>query len=58
MARNNGASTVDGWYEKLGDYLKSTGTVSDPPLPSTYITDQYLKMVEADPKLKAFANGD
>jgi len=58
MARNGGASTVDGWYEKLGDYLKSTGTVSDPPSPSAYITDQYLKMVDADPKLKAFANGD
>ena len=58
MARNGGPSMVDGWYEKLGAYLKSTGTVSEPPAPGSYITDQYIKMVAADPKLKAFAEGN
>jgi NitT/TauT family transport system substrate-binding protein len=56
MGRNGGASTVDGWYAKLGDYLKSTGTVADPPAPAAYITDEFMKKVAADPKLAAFAN--
>lgn len=58
LARTNGPSTADGWYQKLGEYLKSTGTVSDPPDTKTYITDEFMKRVTADPKLKAFANDE
>jgi ABC-type nitrate/sulfonate/bicarbonate transport system substrate-binding protein len=58
MARNGGLSMVDTWYQKLGEYLKSTGTVSDPPDPKTYITDEFMKRVAADPKLRAFANDE
>ena len=58
MARSGGASQVDNWYTKLGDYLKSTGTVSNPPAASAYITDEFMKKVAADPKLKAFANDE
>jgi len=58
MARSGGASMVDGWYQKLGDYLKSTGTVTDPPDTKLYITDEYMKKVAADPKLRAFANDE
>jgi ABC-type nitrate/sulfonate/bicarbonate transport system substrate-binding protein len=56
MARNAGPSMVDGWYQKLGEYLKSTGTVSDPPDTKGFITDEFMKRVAADPKLKAFAD--
>lgn len=58
MARTAGPSTVDGWYQKLGAYLKSTGTVSEPPPPASFITDEFMKKVAADPKLKAFANDE
>jgi ABC-type nitrate/sulfonate/bicarbonate transport system substrate-binding protein len=58
MARAGGPSTVDGWYQKLGEYLKSTGTVSDPPDTKAFITDEFMKRVAADPKLKAFANDE
>jgi ABC-type nitrate/sulfonate/bicarbonate transport system substrate-binding protein len=58
MARNGGPSMVDGWYQKLGEYLASTGTVSDPPDTKSFITDEFMKRVAADPKLKAFANDE
>jgi NitT/TauT family transport system substrate-binding protein len=58
MARGAGPSVVDGWYRKLGEYLKSTGTVSEPPDTQAFITDAFMKRVAADPKLKAFANDE
>jgi ABC-type nitrate/sulfonate/bicarbonate transport system substrate-binding protein len=58
MARNNGPSEVDGWYQKLGEYLKSTGTVSDPPDTKAFITDEFMKRVAADAKLRSFANDE
>jgi hypothetical protein len=36
--------------------MKSTGTLADPPAASRYITDEYMKRVDADPQLKAYAN--
>jgi ABC-type nitrate/sulfonate/bicarbonate transport system substrate-binding protein len=53
--RSGGKSDVDQWFTKLGDYLKSTGTLQEAPQPHTFATDAYLKRVAADPKLKAFA---
>jgi NitT/TauT family transport system substrate-binding protein len=48
-------SDVDKWFTKLGEYLKSTGTLQDAPDPRNFATDAYLKRVAADPKLQAFA---
>jgi NitT/TauT family transport system substrate-binding protein len=36
--------------------MKGTGAIADVPAASQYITDEYMKMVDRDPKLKAFAN--
>jgi ABC-type nitrate/sulfonate/bicarbonate transport system substrate-binding protein len=55
--RSGGASDVDEWFTKLGEYLKSTGTLQEAPQPRNFATDAYLKRVAADPKLKAFAEG-
>lgn len=55
--RSNGSSTVDKWMAKLGEYLKSTGTLSEVPDAKSFIKDEYLKRVAADPKLRAFAEG-
>ena len=56
MSRAGGPSQVDGWMGKIGDFMKSTGTLPEPPASAKYITDEYMKMVERDPKLKEFAN--
>jgi ABC-type nitrate/sulfonate/bicarbonate transport system substrate-binding protein len=55
MARASGASTVDGWFNAIGTFMTEVGTLPTAPSVSTYITDDYMKRVAADPKLKAFA---
>jgi ABC-type nitrate/sulfonate/bicarbonate transport system substrate-binding protein len=55
--RSHGTSEVDQWFMKLGEYLKSTGTLQEAPQPRNFATDEYLKRVAADPKLRAFAAG-
>jgi ABC-type nitrate/sulfonate/bicarbonate transport system substrate-binding protein len=57
MARRDGKpSEVDTWFDKISEFMKSKGTLQEVPAASSYLTDQYLKMVNDDPKLKAFAN--
>ncbi len=56
MDRSKGPSKFDQWMTKLGDYLKSTGTISAMPDVKSFITDEYMRKVAADPKLKAFAD--
>lgn len=56
MSRASGKSTADNAFEALSAYLKSVGTITEVPDPKTYMTDQYLKAVDANPKLKEFAN--
>jgi NitT/TauT family transport system substrate-binding protein len=51
-----GASEVDGWFTKIGAFMQANGTFPEAPAASRFITDEYLKMVDADPKLKEFAN--
>ncbi len=51
-----GMSEVDGWFAKIADFMKVNGTFPEAPATSKFITDEYLRMVDNDPKLKAFAN--
>ena len=37
------------------DEMKAVGTVPANPVPKDYLTDEYLKRVAADPKLRSFA---
>lgn len=55
MDRSKGTSTVDGWFANIGKFMVSVGTLPSAPDVKTFITDDYLKMVASDPKLKAFA---
>jgi ABC-type nitrate/sulfonate/bicarbonate transport system substrate-binding protein len=55
--RSAGTAEVDIWFTKLGDYLRSTGTLQEAPAPRSFATDAYLKRVAGDPKLKDFAEG-
>lgn len=55
LDRSGGASTVDGWFGKLGEYLKAVGTLQQVPEPRNYVTDEYMKRVADDARLSAFA---
>jgi hypothetical protein len=36
--------------------MKSAGTLPEAPVAARYVTDDYMRMVDRDPKLKEFAN--
>jgi NitT/TauT family transport system substrate-binding protein len=55
LDRSAGASTADGWFAKLGDYLRAAGTLQQVPEPRAFITDEYLKRIADNPRLAAFA---
>ena len=56
MNRASGASDVDGWLTKIGEFMKANGSIAEPPAAKGYVTDEYMRMVDRDPKLKEFAN--
>jgi len=56
MHRGPKGSEMDEWFAKIGAFMKASGSVPEAPAPASFITDEYLKKVDADPKLKAFAN--
>ena len=51
-----GKSEVDDWFNKIGAFMQANGTFPKAPDASSFIDDKYMRMVDADPKLKAFAN--
>ena len=53
---SSGASDVDGWLTKIGEFMKASGTFAEVPAAKSYVSDEFLRMVDKDPKLKAFAN--
>lgn len=55
MARSAGGSTVDNWFNEIGKFITEVGTIPANPETTSYITDDFMKRVAADPKLKAFA---
>ena len=46
MNRAGGASDVDGWMTKIGDFMKAAGTLPEAPAAGNYVTDEYMKLVE------------
>ncbi len=54
---NNAPSTVDGWFSGLGEFLVSVGTIQAAPAAASFLTDEPLKRIMADPKLRDFAMG-
>lgn len=57
FSRAAGPSTVDGWFKGLGEFLQSVGTVQAAPDVAAYLTDEPLKRIMADAKLRDFAMG-
>lgn len=50
------SSTIVKWWNEVGNFMVSVGVIRTIPDPKTTVTAKYLKMIENDPKLKAFAN--
>ena len=51
-----GASEADGWFNKIGAFMQANGTFPEAPAAGKFLTDEYMHMVDTDPKLKAYAN--
>lgn len=54
-----GPSVADKTMNTIAEFMKEVGSLrADEPIPAanTYVTDKYLKLVENNPELKAFAN--
>lgn len=56
MDRSRGTSDVDGWFDQIAAFMRASGAIQSVPKGSEYITDVYMKRVQDDPKLRAFAN--
>jgi len=55
LDRSAGPSQADRWFAGLSDFLQQVGTVAQAPAPASYITDDVLRRINADPRLRAFA---
>lgn len=55
LSRADGPSTADRWLTDLGAYLVSTGTLQQAPEPASFVTDEVLRRIVADARLRAFA---
>lgn len=55
MDRSKGASDVDRWLTDISKFMVDVGTLPSAPDVKSFVTDEYMKMVAADPKLKKFA---
>jgi NitT/TauT family transport system substrate-binding protein len=56
MDRARGASAFDGWFGAISEFIKAAGTIPAAPAPADFVTDAFMKRVQADPKLREFAN--
>ena len=56
MDRTRGNSDVDSWFTQIGIFMRGTGAIQVMPQANDYITDSFMKRVQADPKLRNFAN--
>ncbi len=56
MKPSNGGSKLESWMNDIGAFLVKSGTIPKAPDAKSYISDAYMKLVDSDAKLKAFAN--
>jgi len=56
MHRSGGESDADKWFDGIITFMKDKGSIQSAPDTRSFITDQYMQMVQNDPKLRAFAN--
>lgn len=51
-----GKSEFSTWWNEVGQFMVSVRIINKIPDPAKTLTDKFLRMVDKDPKLKAFAN--
>lgn len=56
MDRARGNSDVDVWFSQISIFMRGTGAIQSVPQSTDFVTDTYMKRVQADPKLRDFAN--
>jgi NitT/TauT family transport system substrate-binding protein len=56
MDRSRGNADIDVWFGQIAVFMRSTGAIQTVPQPPDFITDAYMKRVQADAKLREFAN--
>ena len=56
MDRARGNSDVDAWFGQIAIFMRGTGAIQTVPQPADFVTDAFMKRVQADPKLREFAN--
>ncbi|MDQ6639719.1 MAG: ABC transporter substrate-binding protein [Pseudomonadota bacterium] len=56
MDRVRGNSDVDVWFSQIAIFMRGTGAIQSVPAVTDFVTDDYMKMVMNDPKLREFAN--
>lgn len=56
MDRSRGNSDVDTWFGEIAIFMRGTGAIQTVPPSVDYVTDVYMKRVQAEPKLREFAN--
>jgi NitT/TauT family transport system substrate-binding protein len=56
MDRSRGNSDMDTWFGQIAIFMRGTGAIQSVPQSTDYITDSFMKRVQADAKLRDFAN--
>lgn len=55
MESGSGASKLDTWMNDISGFLEKVHSIKKAPEAATYVANRYMKLVESDPKLRAFA---
>ncbi|MBA4175754.1 MAG: nitrate ABC transporter substrate-binding protein [Leptothrix sp. (in: Bacteria)] len=56
MDRTRGNSDMDTWFGQIAIFMRGTGAIQGVPQSSDFISDGFMKRVQADAKLRDFAN--
>jgi NitT/TauT family transport system substrate-binding protein len=55
MDRTRGNSDADAWFSQIAIFMRGTGAIQTIPQPGDFISDSFMKRVQADAKLREFA---
>ena len=55
MDRARGNSDMDVWFSQIAIFMRGTGAIQTIPQPGDFISDSFMKRVQADAKLREFA---
>ena len=47
---------MDGWFYQIATFMRGSGALQSVPAAGDYVTDAFMKRVQADSKLREFAN--